>query len=283
MPSAHPLRPLDSADVAWLREYEARTLSHFGPRFAAYLPRFAEGRMMLRQFSALLNAVVEQGRSHFRAVHESHNEICVADAILSDPSTLDARLLYEPKLPNTDTTIDFVLKEADARLTLIDVKTIKPQRLDRWEQYQRAISEGWLPSNVQYLLDQEGLGGELWHQAFASRARFLEYSLELEAKLAASRYGDIARRRILMFCGEGFNWHQNELEDFVTYYRTGAHCPSDPFSQAETRHFQDNGYAFVRSISSFGCLNRSEGRVEALRINWHVQPRPSPFGLRNVA
>jgi hypothetical protein len=259
-----------------------RTLNHFRPRFAAYEARFAHGNRLLTHYSELLGAVLEQGRSSFRAVHEAHNEICVADAILSDPSTQNAQLLYEPPLPNTDKSIDFALKEEDGRLTFIDVKTIKPQRRDRWDQYQTAIREGWLPQNVQYTLEQDGLGGELWHQAYASRSRFLEYSLELEEKFASAKYDEVARRNILMFCGEGFDWHQHELEDFVTYYRSGAHCPSDPFSQAETRYVQENGFIFLRNISSFGCLSRSEGNVEPQRINWHVQPRPSPFGLRNA-
>jgi len=274
---------IDSADTVWLNEYEVATLNHFGPRFAEHAPRFAHGETLLARYSNAIREVIAQGRGHFRAVDEAHNEICVADAVLSDPSTVKAVLLYEPPLPNTDKTIDFVLQEADGRLTLVDVKTIKPQARDRWDQYKRAINEGWLPKNVEFILEQEGLGGELWHTAFASRSRFLEYALELEGKPAAASYGAAARRQILMLCGEGFHWRQDELEDFVAYYRSGTHRGDDPFSLAEARHVEINGLTLRRSISSFGCLDRRQEDVTARRINWHVQPPPPPFGLSNAA
>lgn len=269
-------RPIDDKDIAWLHEYEESTLNHFRPRFDAYEPRFAGGGALLDRYSAAIREVIAQGRAHFRPVDEAHNEICVADSILADPSTVDATLLYEPPLPNTDKTIDFVLREADGPLTLIDVKTIKPQAHDRWDQYERAIKEAWLPKTVEFLLQQEWQGGELWHNAFASRSRFLEYAIELEEKLAAAAYGDAARRRILMLCGEGFYWHQDELEDFVAYYRSGEHRADDPFSLAEARYVEENGLLLQRSISSFGCLDRRQGDITARRINWHVQPPQLP-------
>jgi len=276
-------RTINDADIAWLHEYEASTLNHFRPRFAVCAPRFARSDALLARFSDAIREVISQGRAHFRAVDEAHNEICVADAVLSDPSTLEATLLYEPPLPNTDKTIDFVLQEADGRFTFVDVKTIKPQPRDRWDQYERAIQEGWLPKNVQFILEQEWQGGELWHTAFASRSRFLEYALEFEAKLTAASYGNRARRQILMLCGEGFHWHQDELEDFVAYYRSGTHRGDDPFSLAEVRYVQANGLTLGHGISSFGCLDRRQGDITARRINWHVQPPSSPFGLSNAA
>jgi len=275
-------RPIDDEDIAWLNGYEESTLAYYRPRFAAYAPRFATSEVLLARFSAAIREVIAQGRAHFRAVDEAHNEVCIADAVLSDPSTSEATLLYEPPLPNTDKTIDFVLREVDGRLTLIDVKTIKPQPRDRWDQYQRAIQEGWLPKNVQFILEQKWQGGELWHTAFASRSRFLEYTLGLEAKLASASYGGTARCRILMLCGEGFYWRQDELEDFVAYYRTGLHRRDDPFALAETRHVQENKLTLQHSISSFGCLDRRQGDIQARRINWHVQSPPPPLGLCNA-
>lgn len=275
-------RPIDAADVAWLDEYEQSTLNHFRPRFAGYGVRFSNGEALLTRYSAAIRDLIAQGRAHFRPVDEAHNEICVADAILADPSTAHATLLYEPPLPNTDKTVDFVLREACGKCSLIDIKTIKPQPRDRWDQYQRAIKEGWLPENVQFLLRQEWQGGEFWHTAFAARSRFLEYTLELEEKLAAAAYGDAAHRRILMLCGEGFYWHQDELEDFVAYYQSGTHRPDDPFSRAEARHIETNGLVLQRNITSFGCLDRRQGEVTARRINWHVRPPPLP-GFGNAA
>jgi hypothetical protein len=276
-------RSVDNADRAWLREYETGTLNHFRARFAAHAAQFASGDALLSRYSDALKIVGKQGRKHFRAVDEAHNEICVADAVLSDPSAAGCKLLYEPALPNTDKTVDFVLEEADGRLTLVDVKTIKPEPRDRWDQYERAVKDNWFPENVSFVLEREWLGGELWHTAFASRARFLEYSLELEAKIAASSYGDKARRRILMLCGEGFNWHQDELEDFVSFYRSGVHRADDPLALAEARYIKEKGMEIARAISSFGCLDRRQGDVTPRRINWHVQPPPAPWGFQNAA
>ena len=104
-------RPIDDADIAWLYEYEAATRDHFEPRFSAYHPRFAHGDRLLERYSVAIQEVIKQGRAHFHAVDEAHNEICVADAILSDPSTGESKLLYEPPLPNTDKTIDFAVRE----------------------------------------------------------------------------------------------------------------------------------------------------------------------------
>lgn len=140
-------RPIDDADIVWLREYEQATLSHFRPRFVAYGARFAHGDALLTRYSGTIETLIEQGRAYFRPVDEAHNEICVADTILADPSTVESTLLYEPPLPNTDKTIDFVLREPHGKCSLVDVKTIKPQPNDRWDQYERAINEGWLPRN----------------------------------------------------------------------------------------------------------------------------------------
>jgi hypothetical protein len=145
------------------------------------------------------------------------------------------------------------------------------------------MQEGWIPQNIQYTLEQDGLGGEIWHQAFASRARFLEYSLELEAKIESAAYGAHARRRILMLCGASFDWRLDELEDFVAYYRSGVHSAGDPFALAEARYVQENNLILQRSITSFGCLDRSEGNEQARKILWDVRPSTSPFGLRQAS
>ena len=61
---------------------------------------------------------------------------------------------------------------------------VKPKPRDRWEQYQRDEKEGWFPENVQVGLENNWLGGELWHNMFATRSRMLEYAVELETKIA---------------------------------------------------------------------------------------------------
>ena len=85
------------------------------------------------------------------------------------------------------------------------MKTIRPKPNDRWEQFEKAVREGWFPDNVRVILSKQWLGGELWHNMFAARACMLEYALELEAKI---RDGGLASEKkaafILAFGGAGF-------------------------------------------------------------------------------
>lgn len=276
-------QPIDDDDASWLAEYEADTFSHFRPRFEANLSRFDQGELLLARFSAAIKTARVLGRAQFHAVDETHNELCVADAILSDPSTTNSRLLYEPRLANTDETIDFLVQEPEGAITLVDVKTIRPQIIDRWDQYERAIAEGWLPRHVQFLVNRKWMGGAIWHAAFTSRARFLQYSLELEHKIAQSGHDRVGCRRILMFCGEGFHWHQDQLEDFVAYYRSGVHRTDDPFALAEAKYITERRLKVQRTISSFGCLSRRQGETGAHRVNWLVQPPAMPLTLGDAA
>ena len=43
------------------------------------------------------------------------------------------------------------------------------------------------------------------------------YAKELKDKLAVASYDEVARRKILMLCGERFHLHQDALEDFVAF------------------------------------------------------------------
>ena len=64
----------------------------------------------------------------------------------------------------------------------------------------------------------------------------LEYSLELEQKIAEGGLTTDNTLFTLAFCGDGFYWHQDQLEDFVSFYYSGVHRADDPFSQVEQRH-----------------------------------------------
>lgn len=270
-------RPLDESDIEWLREYECAVTNHFHQRFCTHAARFALGERLVARFSESVAEVLKQGRASFRAVDEVHNELAVAEAILVDPAYVNATLHYEPKMENTSKSVDFLLENADGRNLAIDVKTVKPCAIDRWDQYQKAIEEGWFPKNVLFSLWQDAEGGQLWHYAFASRCRFLEYSLELEAKAAFAGLASGNNRCMLMFCGEGFYWRQDQLEDFVEFYRTGKHRSDDPFAIAETRSNKKKGIRLAHNISVFGCLDRRQGDIVHRRVNWNVQPPRDSF------
>jgi hypothetical protein len=157
------------------------------------------------------------------------------------------------------------------------VKTIKPKPRDRWDQFEKAKKEGWFPENVQVILSKPWLGGELWHNMFTARARMLEYALELEAKIRDFKViEDENTLSILAFCGEGFHWRLDDLEDFVSFYRTGCHRADDPFSKAEAKDIADKNITLNRTITRFACMNRPQFAIRHRRLNWNVQPPKAP-------
>jgi hypothetical protein len=174
----------------------------------------------------------------FRAVDEAHNELCIASALLDNANPQFTCLKYEPILPDCAKSIDFCATTDAGLIVYVDVKAIKPQAKDRWEQFERALAEGWFPPNVSVLLSKDGLGGELWHNMFAARSRMLEYSLELEQEIAEGHLAGNNSLFVVALCGEGFCWHEDELEDFISYYYSGTHRADDPFANAETRYVQ---------------------------------------------
>lgn len=111
---------------------------------------------------------------------------------------------------------------------------------------------------------------------FAARGRMMEYTLELENKIATANLTAPKTAVILMLCGEGFYWHEDELEDFVSFYRSGTHRADDPFAKMEAHEMSEKGITFQRSITRFACMNRPQGDIAFKRLNWNVQPPPPP-------
>jgi hypothetical protein len=133
--------------------------------------------------------------------------------------------------------------------------------------------------NVELLFSKEWLGGELWHNTFAARGRTLEYTLELEQKIAECKLQVEKTFFVLLLCGEGFCWHEDELEDFVTFYFLGSHRSDDPFAKAEAKYMGEKKLKFARLISRFACMRRPQGEVHKKRLNWNVQPPIDPSYL----
>jgi hypothetical protein len=269
--------PLDEDDIAWLNRYAAEVHEAFGTEFRAAGNRFVRGKPLLHRFTKAVDYVLTHGRGYFSAVDEAHNELCIASAILANPNPRVVRLDYELSLPGCAKSIDFRATAEDGMVFYVDVKTIKPVAKDRWEQYEKAHQEQWLPQRVQVVLSRDWLGGEIWHSMFTTRGRMLEYTLELEAKIAEAKLSVENARFVMAFCGEGFNWHRNELEDFVSFYFKGRHRADDPFSQAELKYMTDKHLRFNRTITSFACMSRPQGTVREMPIHWNVQPPHDPF------
>ncbi|HZT36499.1 MAG TPA: hypothetical protein VFA28_01275 [Bryobacteraceae bacterium] len=233
--------------------------------------RFDDGEKLLRRFHNAIATLLEKGRRYISSVDEAHNELCVASQLLLNENPRFA-LEYEPALPGCAKTIDFRAVSDKGDTFYVDVKTIKPKPLDRWREYMLACERGWFPQNVRVTLSEEYLGGELWHMMVAARSRMLEYALELEAKIRDCELSGDNTFFILALCGNGFRWEEDELEDFVWFYRRGSHRDDDPFSTMEAYHVDKKSITIDRTINQFACLIRPQFEVRHQQLNWNVQP-----------
>jgi hypothetical protein len=268
---------LTAADIAWVKAHAAEVTQTFGAEFAAASDRFAQGQLLLERFNAAIESILKNGRGHFGAVDEAHNEICIASALLANTWLRFTRLEYEPPVPGCARTIDFRATADNGQIVYADVKTIKPQAADRWDQFEKATEEGWIADSVHVVIVEEWLGGEIWHAWFAARARMLEYTLELERKIAE---GNLARENalfVLALCGDGFRWRQDGLEDFVSFYYRGVHRADDTFSKCELRYMADKKIMLNRTISQFAYVKRPQTQVRPARLNWNVRAPRDPF------
>jgi len=270
---------LQDEDVTWVKSYASEVCLTYQAIFDDAKDRFHHGPQLIDRFQKAIDDVLTHGRGSFRAVDEAHNELCIASAILADVKPGVRRLTYEPALPNCDKTIDFRAELTNGLIVFVDVKTIKPLPVDRWDQFERAVQEGWFPENMSVILSKEWLGGEFWHYMFAARSRMLEYTLELEEKITLSKLKDPTTLFTLAFCGDGFRWHEDELEDFVSFYSSGVHRSDDTFALAEMRHIKDKGIVLTKEISRFACMLRPQGHIRFKRLNWNVQPPKDPVWL----
>jgi hypothetical protein len=159
----------------------------------------------------------------------------------------------------------------------VDVKTIQPQAADRWDQFEKAMKEGWIADNVHVVIAEEWLGGEIWHAWFAARARMLEYTLELEQKIADSNLAGGNTLFVLALCSNGFRWQQDGLKDFVSFYYSGVHRADDAFSKVELRYMSDRKITLNRTISQFAYMKRPQSQIRQTRLNWNVRPPRDPF------
>ncbi|MBZ5700454.1 MAG: hypothetical protein LAN84_01255 [Acidobacteriia bacterium] len=272
---------LTADDIAWVKAHAAEVTQTFGAEFAAARDRFKEGQLLLNRFNTAIESVLKNGRGHFSPVDEAHNEICIASALLANTRLRFIRLEYEPPLPGCAKTIDFRATADNGQIVYVDVKTIKSQAADRWDQFEKATKEGWIADNVHVVISQDWLGGEIWHAWFAARARMLEYTLELEQKIAEGNLAGENTPFVLALCGDGFGWQQDGLEDFVSFYYSGIHRADDAFSKVELRYISDKKITINRTISQFAYMKRPQSQIRPIRLNWNVRPPRDSFFKRH--
>lgn len=272
------MRAFTAAHATSVTSHCDQVAHFFEDAFSALTTAFPEWATMVGRLHRAKRLVLEEGWAAWPAVDEAHNELCVAAAILGSPIYPIRRLEYEPCAQVGARTIDFRVSAADGRTWLIDVKTIAPQFIDRWEQFENARSKGWLTEGAELVFVREGLGGLLWHQKVASRSRMLEYTLELEEKLLG--YGTFdPLTTVMMFCSNGA-WQEDELEDFVAFYVDGRHRADDTLASMEDHAVKAKGISLPRRIRRFGYLERCSEKIEVSVVNWNVRPPswPPMFG-----
>ena len=82
-----------------------------------------------------------------------------------------------------------------------------------------------------------------------------------------------------MLCGNGFHWHEDELEDFVAFYVDGQHRPDDALATME-KHFVDaRRLELPRRVVRFGYCQRPSGAVSPSGVNWWVRPPNMPAAV----
>lgn len=264
-------RPLKDEYIVRVKAYESEVVSLFEKQFKDAADRFGDSQRLLDRFTEGVDSYLANP-SPFRGVDEAHNELCIAAAILSNPNPKFSRLEYEPPLAACAKTIDFRATSDEGLTVFVDVKTIKPEPKDRWDQFERVTKEGWFPGNVKVILSKDALGGELWHNMYAPRERMLEHTIELEQKIADGGLKVDNTCFVLALCGDDFSWHEDELEDFVSFYFSGSHRLDDLFAKMETNHIYEEKITIAKSVSSFAFMCRSQLDTNYRRLNWNVQP-----------
>jgi hypothetical protein len=118
-------------------------------RFRAEGCRFQGGERLLQRFTQAVTQALKGDRTYFRAVDEAHNELCIAYNLLQGTDPRFSFVAYEPRLAHCAKSIDFRADDGKGTTVFIDAaKTIKPEDIDRWEQYEKAQKEKWFPENV---------------------------------------------------------------------------------------------------------------------------------------
>jgi len=244
--------------------------SHIAAVKAVYRPvieqaggRLSGGERLWAQFEHAVAAFRKHGRPRVRGVIERVNELAVARAMLTDATFGSGRIEYEPEIVAGGSLFDFAVAEGADRALYVEVKTVEPRTEDsdrNWQKYlqrQKYIS----PCN-QYVVAKECLGATIFGDSFSARSSFMSYTRETEAKLSGHAAVRPGGRSVLVFCGTGFAWHVDELEDFADFYGRGRHRIDDPFAAMEQHEMTKDGIELARTLDGFAALIRHHDETE---------------------
>ena len=255
----------------WVIEYIEEVKLYFAKAFMQHESRFPKWQACVKKYTDKYDEIISTSKRSVSALEEIHNELCIADALLAINNPHLDLIDYEPALPNCSKTIDYKYTAEGASI-YVDVKTIAPKTINALDKYIDIKNKKLIAPNNEFILDQDYMGGEIWHSFFAARGRMLEYTLELEKKIDESKLGFEGNIFLLALCGAGGNWHVDQLEDFIHYYRSGQHRYDDDFSLMERHYIKQKGISFTRRIAKFVYLERSLGYVVPKKMIWNVTP-----------
>ena len=239
-------------DLAWLAK---QVRDAYRDVIAGPDSRVVNGLRLWDQFEAAVTACLADPKRDDRLITEKINEVAVAAVLLSDKALEGRKIQYEPEILPDGRKIDFVVDRGNDNL-YVEVKTVRP-RSDysdsAWADFLRR--KQFHPKTVDYIVTREGMGGLIYTNEFKSRAKFLEYTLAFEERLAAAktiRPGP----GILVFCGNGFDWRKSNLEDYADFYRKGVPRADDPFGNMQKDYIEKNEITVLRNVDGFAFLDR---------------------------
>ena len=249
--------------------------------------RIRRGEVLWAQFEVAVEACRVDPKGDDRQITEKVNEMAVAKVLLDDEA-VTWPVTYEPDLLPDGRKIDLVIDRGGDNL-YIEVKTVRPRTADTDAAWQKFIERRrHHPSNVNFIVDKEWMGGAIYGNVFASRSHFLDYTLDFETRLAAAK-AIKPGHGILIFCGTGFAWHKSNLEDFADFYVAGTHRGDDPFARMEQHHIKKKKIKLLRNIGHFAYLRRRIEKPEKEEFHFPIRgprlivPPPKPLDATSAA
>jgi len=100
----------------------------------------------------------------------------------------------------------------------------------------------------------------------------LEYTIEFENRILAAGIDAPGNGFVLALFSDGFNWHHDELEDFVAFYRTGRHRFDDGLAKMELHATETRSVTLTRRISAFAFFSRPAFAITPIEKDWDVHP-----------
>ena len=261
-----------------LKEFVEKTKKDLIACVTANEDRFSGVEKLVNRYHDIASRVLKQGVTRLRDFHEAHNELCTAALILEDKSEPKViKLEYEPAIDGCNKRFDFYAVMSEGPVRYIEVKTIHPTSQDDWDKYQAALKNKRFPQDTHLILDNEWLGGELYHNAYSARSKMLDYAIVAEDKIESCLSNVKEKVTFLALFTSGFHWHLDELEDFVFFYRKGFHFPGDPFAKMEEYVIKEREIQLRKTIDHFAYFRRPKTEMKPNKVIWCVTLPRMPY------